>query len=114
MPPPGSDGPGLAIMIGVPKGDRGGKMAPPGSDAPQEGGKASPEEAGVRREDEKCIDCENYDPQTGDCSKVAGTFSPQDTCGLYFHAVDDDESNEQPDADDSGAPPMDSNGGPQQ
>jgi hypothetical protein len=113
MPPPGSDGPGLAIMIGVPKGDKGspgGKMAAPGSDAPQMGGKASLEEAHVIPADKHCIDCENYDPSTGDCSKVVGTHDPDDACYDFFEPVADNEGNEQPDADDAAQPPMASGG----
>ena len=91
MPPPGGDGHGVAIMIGVPKGGDSGKMPPPGSGEPQREGKASPEEAGVRRDDERCIDCSNYDPSTGECSKVEGTLAPGDTCGRYFQPVDEED-----------------------
>ena len=87
MPPPG--GSGVAIVI-APKDS--GKMPPPGS-APEKqgGGKASREDAGFRTEDQKCIDCSNYSPDTGECSKVEGTMSPMETCGNYFNAMDDEE-----------------------
>lgn len=90
--PPG--GHGVAIVIGVPK--EGGKGAPPGMDReqPREGGKASREEAGVVPPDQHCIDCQNYDPQTGDCSKVEGSFEPDAACLKYFTPVAD-EDNEQ-------------------
>jgi hypothetical protein len=104
MPPPGGDGHGVAIIIGAPKDGSGGKMPPPGSDAPQSGGKASLEEAHVIPADKHCIDCENYSPDTGDCSKVVGTHDPDDACYDFFEPVADDESSEQPDADDQ--PPM--------
>ena len=104
MPPPGGDSPGLAIMIGVPHG-KDGKMPPPGmEDTPQGSGKASREDAGFRGDDERCIDCSNYDPSSGDCSKVEGSMSPQDTCAQYFQPVDDEgeESSAQESSEDDG------------
>ena len=103
MPPPGGHGPGVAIVIGPAHDGASGKMPPPGSDAPQPGGKASPEEAGVVKADAHCIDCDNYSPDTGACSKVEGSFDPDDACSKYFEPVANDESNEAPDADDKGS-----------
>lgn len=101
MPPPG-----LTVMIGAhPKGDMpkpGGKMPPPGMKAdPMGSGKASPEEAEVIRADEHCIDCKNYDPTSGDCTEVEGSFDPQDGCAEYFDKIGGDE----PDEDDMGGKP---------
>lgn len=102
MPPPG-----LTVVIGAhPKGDmpKDGRMPPPGmpkSGAMGEGGKASPEEAGVIRSDQKCIDCANYDATSGDCAKVSGSFDPGDSCMEYFEAINSDE----PDEDDMGGKP---------
>lgn len=116
MPPPGS-GPGLTVVIGhdSPKPD--GKMPPPGTDlnAPKAGadGKVSPEDAQVYREGQTCVQCENYDPNSGECAKVSGSFSPQDGCLKYFEPMDSDE----PDADDAGGPSdqdMDDSGAQQQ
>lgn len=101
MPPPG-----LTVMIGAhPRGDMpklGGRMQPPGMKAdPMGSGKASPEEAGVIRSDQKCIDCANYDATSGDCAKVSGSFDPSDSCMQYFEAINSDE----PDEDDMGGKP---------
>ena len=101
MPPPGTDGKGLAIIIGVPHGSSSGRMPPPGQDQPQQGGKASREDAGFVGAEQHCIDCDMYTPETGDCSAVEGVMDPQDGCHKYFEPVGDDESNEAPDADDS-------------
>jgi hypothetical protein len=110
MPPPGGDGPGVAIVIGTHGDKPGGKMAPPGTpDKPQGSGKASPEEAGVVKADAHCIDCQNYAPDTGACSAVDGTYDPDDACSKYFQPVADDDSGEEPDADDAageGPPPQ--------
>lgn len=77
-------------------------MPPPGmADKPMGDGKASPEEAHVIRADAHCIDCRNYDPTSGDCSEVAGSFDPQDACSEYFDAIGSDE----PDDDDMGGAP---------
>lgn len=111
MPPPGS-GHGVAIVIAPDKGD-GGKMPPPGGKVgPEDSGKASPDDAGVIRAAMHCIDCENYSPDTGSCAKVEGSFEPDDACLKYFEPVQDDESNEAPDADDQGgAQPQGGDGG---
>lgn len=102
MPPPG-----LTVVIGHPKGDMpkpGGRMQPPGmQDGPTGSGKASPEDAGVVRSDEHCIDCKNYDPTSGECAKVDGSYDPQDGCKDYFDKIGGDE----PDADESGGMPDD-------
>lgn len=82
------------------------KMRPPGAPEPEskpagEGQKVSPEDAGVVRNNEHCIDCSNYSPESGDCSKVEGYFDAQDSCVNYFDPIGDEE----PDADDAGGPP---------
>lgn len=81
------------------------KMAPPGMEEKKPGdGKVSPEDAEVVRSDAHCIDCTNYDPTSGECSKVQGSFDPQDACAEYFSAINSDE----PDDDNmGGAPDMD-------
>lgn len=77
-------------------------MAPPGSDQMGKSGKASAEEAGVVLDSEHCIDCKNYHPDTGECDKVDGIYSPQDGCHEYFTAID---HGGEPDADDAGGVP---------
>lgn len=103
MPPPGMSADPMP-KDGMPSG----RMPPPGTDmnAPKKGedGKVSPDDAGVIRADQRCIDCRNYDATSGDCSKVSGSFDPTDACSDYFDAINSDE----PDADDmGGAPDMD-------
>ena len=125
MPPP-ERGKGMAIVIAAhPAGpSKGGKMPPPGmSDdamppdpaaAPDDAGaekdkdgKISPDAAGVIRDDQHCVNCKNYDANSGMCSKVSGSFSPDDACVQYFEAMQDDDDSE-PDADDQdGAPDND-------
>lgn len=101
MPPPGTDTPkgkGVAIIIGVPHGkDSGGngRMPPPGSDAKPAGAKASRDEAGYVAQDAHCIDCSNFSPDTGECSKVEGTFDADAACVHYFEPTDE-ESSESP------------------
>ena len=97
MPPPG-----LTIVVAHPKeGGPGKRMEPPTGDEPKGDGKSSPEEAGVVRADEHCVDCAHYDPTSGDCAKVSGSFDPQDACMQYFEKIGADE----PDADEEGGPP---------
>lgn len=74
------------------------RMAPPGQMEQPTGAKAAPEEAMVIRADAHCIDCRNYDPTSGECSKVDGSFDPQDACAEFFDAIGSDE----PDGDDMG------------
>ncbi len=95
MPPPGASRSGMTDTIAA-KGPE--KMPPPGAmDKPAGDGKVSPEEAGVIRADQRCIDCKNYDPTSGDCGKVQGSFDPGDACMQYFDAIGDDTP---PDTDD--------------
>lgn len=100
MPPPGSGHPGIAVTIPAkPSPD---KMPPPGmTDKPTGDGKVSPEEAEVYRADQTCVNCSNYDPTSGDCSKVSGSFDPSDGCVKYFEAIGDDTPK---DPDDGSAP----------
>ncbi len=101
MPPPG-EGHGIAIVIGAHPAS--GKMPPPGADdkpMSDSDGKVSPEEATIIRSDEHCIDCKNYDPTSGECAKISGSFDPQDACVKFFEAIGNDE----PDADDTGGTP---------
>jgi hypothetical protein len=111
MPPPGKK-PALTVAIGVGKPpDGGGPDAPPdsgmpkapGSDGGEKGeGKAPPERAIVIRADQQCKDCENYTPESGECSEVEGFFDPSDACWCYFEPL----SGESPgDTDDKGALP---------
>lgn len=100
----GSDGNGPLIKP-TGRSASGGKErgAPPGAVGTNPGGKtdtgkASPDEAIVIRSDSHCIDCRNYDPQTGQCEKVAGVFDPSDACAKYFEAGSEGE----PDSDDTG------------
>src|ERR1700742_1534693 len=93
MPPPG-----MTVAIAVkPKGSDSGKMPPPGEmGKPRMGedGKVSPEDAQVYRADQTCVHCVNYDPTSGDCTKVSGSFDPSDGCLRYFSAIGDDEPDE--------------------
>ena len=96
MPPPGT-GPGKGVAIIISPGGKdgpGGRMPPPGMDSPggSPSGKVSPDEAKVVREDEHCVDCRNYSPDSGECEKVEGSFSPDDGCHMFF--LKDDESAE--------------------
>ncbi len=75
-------------------------MPPPGMDDRGDG-KVSPEEAEVHRADQICVNCTMYDPTSGECSKVAGSFDPQDGCVKYFEAIGDDTPR---DPDDGSAP----------
>lgn len=101
MPAPGEKKPGLMVAISAgPKGAPDDPNAPP--DDPNGGGgeKHELESAGVIREDKHCKACENYDPSSGDCAKLPGSFSPEDACLKHFEAIGDDENAEPPDADD--------------
>lgn len=101
MAPP-QHGPDLAIVIAPhkPEGVSGSKrMPPPGQDLQHSSaGKASPEEAGVIRSGEHCIDCQHYDASTGECEKVEGTFDPSDGCVKYFEPLSGGDK--EPDASD--------------
>ena len=115
MPPPGPSNkkPGLVIAVGVPKGasGKGNRMPPPGLDhveehdtaapgAAGEGAKATREKALVIPDDHHCKDCANWTPETGECAKVEGNFSPDAACLRYFgHLNAEDEQN----GDDEGA-----------
>jgi len=100
MPPPGTEGHGVAIIIGTPKGGASSdRMPPPGMPDKDPNGKASRDEAGFVGAEQHCVDCEIYDVQTGDCSKVEGSMDPQDGCSAYFQPVSDSEGDN--DADDS-------------
>jgi hypothetical protein len=104
MPPPGGKKPGLTVAIGVGPS----KSGPPGDDKPdtpdestpkpEDGGKVSPEQAVVLRAGEECHMCQNYAPESGECSKVEGYFDPEDRCIKYFTPIpgakDDEESEE--------------------
>ena len=113
MPPPGSGGKGVAIIIG-PAHDGGGagkpgRMPPPSMKDEQGDGKTSAEEAGVVLDDMRCNDCTNYHHDSGDCDKVTGSFQPGDGCSKYF------EEASEPDADDQqGTPQQPAEGGPQE
>lgn len=90
MPPPGMTVIGAPPMEDAPK--KSGRMPPPGmQDKPEGDVKASAEEAEVIRADEHCLDCKNYDPTSGDCAKVSGSFDPQDACAEFFEKIGSDE-----------------------
>ena len=109
MPPPGMDRKKpdavIAVGVGMPK-KPGGRMPPPGMEPEGDeggGGKQSPEEALVVREDKHCSTCAHWSPQTGECAKVEGMFSPQDACLRYWEEGGSDH--EEPDEDDMGGAP---------
>ena len=91
LPPPGMAAPAAVA-------DKPSRMPPPGGLVNSSKGKATPEDSQVIRANEHCIDCSNYDPTSGECEKVQGSFDPQDACSEYFSAIGSDE----PDADDEG------------
>ena len=106
MPPPGSKGPGVAIIVAEHKAD--GRMPPPGMKDQQGSGKVSPEDAKLVLADEHCNDCTMYHHDTGECDKVDGTMDPQDGCYEYFQRANEPDADEQGgpsdnDADDQGA-----------
>lgn len=88
MPPPGASHHEMPATIAAGPGKE--KMPPPGAMDKVGDGKVSPEEAGVYRSDQTCVQCGHYDPTSGECSKVAGNFDPQDGCMEYFEAIGDD------------------------
>lgn len=115
MHPPGSPQHGVAIIIAAHPSSSS-RMMPPGMKAPADepmpdeaatpeskDGKASPEEAQVIREDQRCVNCKNYDGTSGMCAKVAGSFDAGDACVKYFEAMSEDE--DESDDDDTGGPP---------
>jgi hypothetical protein len=79
------------------------RMPPPGLDhveehdtagagAGDEGAKATREKALVIPDDHHCKDCANWTPESGDCSKVEGNFTPDSACLRYFaHLNEEDE-----------------------
>ena len=71
MPPKAADAPDPAAMPGAPKDD-------PDDDGDDD--KMDPSKALVSHADENCGNCTNYDPSTGDCEKVSGTYAPDDRC----------------------------------
>lgn len=119
--------PGASLIIGIGKPKGGPPPPPPGmKDAPgmsdmksdatddtgdetgDDSGKKSPEEALVVRAGQDCDDCKNYQADTGECAKVSGQFSPEDSCLRYFEAKDDGSNDDMPDSDDSTPPDDDS------
>lgn len=120
MPPPdkSSKRPGLVVAVGMTKpksgpsgqsGPSGGRMPPPGIDHPEphdrdetSGGKATAEKALVVREDHHCDSCMNWIPDSGECQKVEGFFSPQDACLRYFRHANEEDEQAEPDADEQG------------
>lgn len=113
MPPPGGKKPGVMVGIAIkPKGGdpSSSRMPPPGEADEQPGaesdpaggsGKHSAEEAHVVRENQHCKDCVHWQPETGECSEVDGSFAPEDACIRDFKAG----GQEEPDADESGGMP---------
>lgn len=111
MPPPGMDDSGPVAISPKKPG------AAPDDSGGDDAGKMSPEEAHVVRADQHCKDCANYAAESGDCSKVSGTWDPEDACIREFKALGGDS---EPDADDTGgasdsdADDMPAPGGPAQ
>jgi hypothetical protein len=111
MPPPGSGKKtGLMVAIGIgkpkapmPKGGPDSGMD--GQQAASQGKKATPEEAHVVREDRHCKSCRNYQPESGECSKVQTTFAPEDACLVYFEPMSGADDEDEPDEDDMGGSP---------
>lgn len=119
MPPPGlpkKKGLVIAVGIGKPK-----MPAPkmPGEDmdtpsaSTEPGGANEPdpskmEKAGVIRADHHCQQCENWEPDTGNCTVLGPGFAPDDACLRYFEEMDDEDedSPEDPDASTEGAEGM--------
>ena len=97
MPPPGEKPAVIAVGVSKPKAGDGMSDSPDGGD-----GKVSREEAHFVPADKHCKDCSNYDPASGDCSAVAGSFEPEDACIGEFKAMSDSG---EPDADDMGGAP---------
>lgn len=102
-----------ALIIGIGKKPGGPPPPPPGmkdipeqmgmsadkpdndlSDEGDDSGKSTPEEALVVRAGHDCDDCKNYHADTGDCDKVSGQFSPEDSCLRFFEAKGGDEDDE--------------------
>lgn len=115
MPPPGTKKPDVVVAVGVPK-PKDGDMSPGGDDMPpkpdamgatgdppddESDEKMDPAKALVSHADENCGNCENYDPTTGDCEKVSGTYAPDDRCFVFYEATGDESG----DAGDQAAPP---------
>lgn len=71
--------------------------------ASDDGGKTSPEEAGVVLANEKCGDCVNWHYDTGDCDEVDGNYKALDGCRNHFEAKGGGlDAGLEPDADDAG------------
>lgn len=84
MPPPGMPEPKPAAAITADK-------KPGMGDEPEDSGKDAKklEGAGVYRADQRCQNCENWQPETGDCEELPGTFDAMDGCLAYFEPVGD-------------------------
>lgn len=109
-PPPAAKKPDLVVAIGAkPKGnDPMPPKDPVAGDAPDDEAdeKIDPAKALVSHADENCGNCENYEPTTGDCEKVSGTFSPDDRCWSSFEPIGDEGEGTEDQPSDSGMPPM--------
>jgi hypothetical protein len=68
-------------------GSAGADETDPDNDGDDDSGKMDPAKALVSHADENCGNCNNYDPSTGDCSKVSGTFAPTDRCWSAYSAM---------------------------
>ena len=71
MPPKTPDAPNPTAMPGAGGGD---------TDDAGDDDKMDPSKALVSHADENCGNCKNYDPSTGDCDEVSGTYAPDDRC----------------------------------
>src|ERR1700722_2422843 len=104
MPPPGKK-PDLVVAIGAGKPKDDADMPPKAPDTPDptampgatgdtdddgDDDKMDPSKALVSHADENCGNCTNYDPSTGDCEKVTGTYAPDDRCWSNFQQLSSD------------------------
>ncbi len=58
------------------------------------GAKVSREKALVVEAAHHCGQCENYQAESGECSKVEGSFDPDDACLRYFTPMSDHQEPE--------------------
>lgn len=67
------------------------------------------EKAGVIRANHHCQNCENWEPDTGNCSVLGPGFAPDDACLRYFEELGEDEGEGGDSDNDQGA--ADASGG---
>jgi hypothetical protein len=94
-PPSGVDEPDPDEMGGPPDMDADDSGMPPAG-ASDDSGKVSRESAHPVLASEHCSDCANYDGSSS-CSKVAGSWQPDDACVKYFEAKSGSGDEDTPD-----------------